>query len=382
MKVLMQARPDIFTDTGGDTTQLIKTREALQSLGIEVDVSTEEAPDLTNYDIVHLFNLKLVESTYLQFCNAKKYNKPVALSVIYWKMSEEEMEEMKRHLLSAYGENKTLLLQKAKDKIKAIEALFPLISFYTRIANNKRYRPKVYYELQKQLGETKMQLDILKGADILLPNSYSEMNLLYKDFGISKDHLIVPNAVDVNTSKTSPSLFLNKYCIKDFILCAARIEERKNQLNVIRAIKNDAIPLVLVGNGREPYLSACKKEAGANVFFLGHLEGEMLLSAYSAAKVHILASWYETPGLSSLEAALNDCNIVVSTKGATKEYFDVYAEYCEPNDIGSIRGAILRAFNKAPSQELVNVIKSQYTWNKAACKTMEAYNKIFKERRH
>jgi len=46
MRILMQARPNIFADKGGDTVQLIQTREALKSLGVTVDISTEIEPNL------------------------------------------------------------------------------------------------------------------------------------------------------------------------------------------------------------------------------------------------------------------------------------------------------------------------------------------------
>ena len=375
----MQARPDIFTDKGGDTIQLIKTRQALQSLGVIVDVSTDFEPDLDNYDIVHLFNLKLVESTYLQFLNAKKQGKPIAFSTIYWRLSEEENQEFSKQLVSIYGKFRMGYLQKAKNTLKKLKYLQPAISFYTKIKENKRYQPHIFYRLRQEIGERKMQMQVLQEADILLPNSESEMGLIRKDFGVNKDYVVIPNGVDLGYESANGDYFYKKYGLKDFILCVARIEERKNQLSVIRALKDIDIPLVFIGRGREPYFSKCKREAGKNVYFLGHLEGSELASAYAAAKIHVLPSWYETPGLSNLEAALAGCNIVVTRKGATEEYFGNYAEYCEPNDIRSIREAILKAMNKPYPAKLEDIIKENYTWNSAAQKTLEAYYKIMHE---
>ena len=113
---------------------------------------------------------------------------------------------------------------------------------------------------------------------------------------------------------------------------------------------------------------------------MGHVEGEDLANAYAAAKVHVLASWYETPGLSSLEAALAGCNIVITAKGATEEYFGNYAEYCDPASIDSIRKAIIRALSREPSDELRNIIKTKYNWKVAAERTLQAYNAILSGR--
>ena len=52
MKVLIQSRKNFYTLRGGDTVQLLKTKEELEKLGVDVDISLEYEPDLTEYDIV------------------------------------------------------------------------------------------------------------------------------------------------------------------------------------------------------------------------------------------------------------------------------------------------------------------------------------------
>lgn len=380
MKILMQARQDIFVDKGGDTIQLLRTKEALQRKDIEVEITSEYNIDLSEYDIIHLFNLKGIEFTYLQFLNAKKQKKPLVLSPIYWKLYNEEKKQFQNQIILIYGKTKTKYLQKIKEGLKKISLLYPIISWYTKINKKHRYQPPMFYRLRREIGEKQMQMEVLQGTDILLPNSEDEIEMLFKNFGIVKDYIIVPNGVDLKYEKGRAEDFYKKYGIRNFILCVARIEERKNQLSVIRALKNTNFPLVFIGEPREPYFSICKREAVKNVYFLGHIEGNELRSAYAAAKVHVLASWYETPGLSSLEAALAGCNIVVSTKGSTKEYFKNYAEYCDPGNIVSIRDAILRALKKPYTDNLKKFIKRHYVWDKAAKKTLEAYNRVIKRK--
>ena len=43
------------------------------------------------------------------------------------------------------------------------------------------------------------------------------------------------------------------------------------------------------------------------------------------AKLNVLTSWVETPGLVSLEAGYAGCNILVSNKGSVLDYFKNYA---------------------------------------------------------
>ena len=140
----------------------------------------------------------------------------------------------------------------------------------------------------------------------------------------------------------------------DFILCAASLRPRKNQLRLVRAVRD--LPLVLVGEhpGQypQPYIEECKREAGSNAIFLDAMNQTELVSAYAAAKVHVLASYYETPGLSNLEAAIAGCNIVTTTGGCTKEYFGDLAWYCDHGDTQSIRKAVRGAYEAPYRNEL------------------------------
>lgn len=96
MKVLMQTRQNVFDLAGGDTTQLVKTKEALESKGIDVDLSLDLRPDVSGYDVVHLFNLTRVQETFIQSKNAKEAGKPVVLSTIYWPTDSFEKKRSKR----------------------------------------------------------------------------------------------------------------------------------------------------------------------------------------------------------------------------------------------------------------------------------------------
>ncbi|MDI6808600.1 MAG: glycosyltransferase family 4 protein [Candidatus Eisenbacteria bacterium] len=378
MKILMQSRFDLLADKGGDTVHVLKTKEELEKLGVSVDVSTEFAPDLKQYDLVHLFNLKLVESTYLQFLNARRQEKPVCFSPIYWRLTEEESGQFHKQQLFAYGRLKVIHLQRAKERLKKIEGLWPLFSWYTRKLKTKRFQPAEFYRLRREPGEKRMQLEVLCGSAILLPNSESEMSMVREYFGVEKDYIVVPNGVDPCFENGNADAFCNKYHLRDFILCVARIEERKNQLSIIRALGDMSIPLVFIGAKREPYFSRCAREAGGNVHFLGHMEGVDLADAYAAARAHVTASWYETPGLSNLEAALAGRSIVVSTKGSTRDYFGDHAEYCDPYDVNSIREAVVRALERRPSKELRELVRSKYSWEKAAQSTLTAYQKALR----
>ena len=364
MKVLFQTRTNLYSAPGGDLIQIQKTKEYLEKLGVEVDISLEFEPDLTGYDIVHLFNLMDPQDIYLQCINAKRQNKKVVLSTIYGLYTEYErkarggLAQKIANILSPYqiGYLKNIIRHYHESRFhKGVKKLF--------------FRG--YYGLMK---------DITKNVDVFLPNSISEMDRVAKEFEL-KDYKfeVVPNSIDkkiFDSSVISKANQFSKY--KDCIVCAARIEGRKSTLNLIRAVKDTNYILVLVGNeskNQKKYVEQVHAEAGSNVVFLGSIPHEQLKELYQVAKVHALVSWMETPGLSSLEAAAMGCNIVVTKKGDTEEYFENFAFYCEPDDISTIKEAIDKAYSSPFKEELRNKILTNYTWEKAAESTLRGYNK-------
>jgi glycosyltransferase involved in cell wall biosynthesis len=377
MKILMQNRPTCFSIPGGDTIQMLKTKEYLEKMGLTVDISLEENPRVEDYDLVHVFNMQdiAVQYSYYQMLNVKRQGKPVALSPIYWNFDELEVwgkkiyEEigLKSKSWNLARRINSLLRKAFEIEIKGVGTLKGLLEGAKNVQKKDLIRC--------------MQVSCMFLADVLLPNAKRELDMLMCDFDIPlRNTYIVPNAADSVFLNCNGNDFVSKHGLRDFVLCVGRIEITKNQLFLIRAMKGSSIPLVLIGRLTDGlYLRECIREADKNVIFLNQISHEELASAYGAAKVHALPSWRETPGLVSLEAGLAGCNIVVTNRGSTEEYFGKLAYYCEPDDVVSIRNAVLRAHAASRNKELVEHIFSNYTWKKAAEKTLEAYQSIIKK---
>lgn len=369
IRVLMQNRMSMFKRPGGDGVQLLKTKEYLEKIGVAVDLSLDLRPDLRKYDLVHMFQLDAVpDENYIRFLNAKKQRKPVVLSPIYWEVGD---------VGSGYGLAAKIYQSLPNGSLRRISML---------MRNQDFGRNKIDLTFRCfRLDFRGIVREILELCDAVLPNAKVEEEKIKKDFELkntSKFH-VVPNGVDIHTKYVKSGCFtiLGKP-MKDFVLCVGRIESRKNQLALIKALKGTGLKLVLIGatetSSRTRYFELCKKEAGSNVIFINWANSETLASAYYAAKVHVLPSLYETPGLVNLEAGLAGCNIVATDKGSTKEYLSDYAWYCNPEKIDSIRRAVLDAFSAKKSPDLRKYILANFSWEQTAEKTLRVYERVLR----
>ncbi len=332
MRVLLQSRPDLLVLPAGDTVQLLETRHWLGRLGIEVEYSSDRSPDLGGYDLVHLFNLTRVAETAAQAENAARQGKPFVLSTIYWNPEEYIMHEEPRQ----------------RDW---------LLKFW-RQDNPARRK-------------------VAASASMLLPNAVAEARLVQEDLGVSTSWQVTPNGADPAFSRARPDEFVARVGLSDFILCCARISPRKNQLALVRATRGLGAPVVFIGSVNDPfYLEACKRESDSCHRFLGYMPQSEIASAYAAAKVHALASWFETPGLASLEAAAAGCNIVSTDRGTAREYFGDLAWYCDPADLPSVREAVMAAYDAPRNPALSALVKDRYTWEHAARAALAAYRRV------
>lgn len=352
----MITRSTLYSIRGGDTVQVTETARHLSKLGVDVAIRlTDELIDYQNYDLLHFFNIiRPADILY----HIKKSKKPFVISTILIDYSGFD----KFHRKGIAGLVFRLL---SADTIEYIKTTARWLLGRDRMMSLSYLRK----------GQRNGIKEIISKAAMILPNSKLEYDRLVKQYNCTTDHMVVPNGIDETLFQFDASIQKDPL----LVVCAARIEGIKNQLNLIKALNGTKYKLLLIGApapNQLSYYDACHDQAADNIHFISQLTQQELLKYYSEAKIHILPSWFETTGLSSLEAAAMGCNIVISEQGDAKEYFGNDAFYCDPASPKSILSAIEKASSTIYNDALRQKILNNYTWQQAAAITLNAYKKI------
>ena len=358
--ILFITRASLYTIRGGDTIQVIQTAEALRREGITVDIRlcNEKTINYPGYQLIHFFNIHHPAD---MLVHIKESKLPYVISTIYVnyaKPVKRKTSGLRDGVLNLFGSN-------AQEYIKTVgKSIFKGEKIISRNYIRKGHKRSVQW--------------ILSHADLLLPNSENEYKRLFSAYGIEKKYSVIPNGADTGLFCCSQE----EIGLKDsnMVLCVARFELIKNQLNLIRALNNTAYQLYLIGDpapNHRAYYQACKKAAGPNVHFINAMPQPALVDYYKKAKVHVLPSWFETTGLSSIEALYCGCNIVVTKYGDTQDYFDPSAcFYCDPASVTSIREAVEQAAVHVTVMEYIDIFSAIHNWHQAAEKTLMAYRQV------
>jgi glycosyltransferase involved in cell wall biosynthesis len=221
----------------------------------------------------------------------------------------------------------------------------------------------------------------------LLPQSRVEIENLEATLGRTLPYTIVRNAAEPGIfDGASPEPFVKAHGIRDFVLTVGLVENRKNQLMLLHALRDLDIPVVVVGrNYDRNYLRLCRRAAGPRVRFLEHLTHAELASAMKAAALFALPSWMECASFAEVEAALAGCPLVVGDRTSEREYFGDHAYYCDPASVESIRSAVGSALrNRNADAVKREALRERFTrdctWENAAAATLAGYRAAFQAR--
>ena len=349
MRIVMATRPDAAVHFGGDLVHAEELARALRERGHEVQILSgpSSSEEYGRFDIAHFFNLHTPEFTEGEMRKARAAGVALALSPIFWDARAEWLvarSPLWSRLARAVGRPTAVRLARIR------------IERATRV--------------WRTLNES-----ILSLADVVMPSGSSEIGPLR---GLRRELPPVrvvpvgirPEAFDPSVPRPYPTELAERG-VEEYVLVAARVDRHKNQAALCRALRGRGLRVVLAGERVDEAVARECEAEGA--ILLGRVPREALLSLYAHARVHALPSFYDVPGLASLEAAAMGCGIVSTAFGTARDYFGDAAFYCDPGEDRSIRESVLDAWESGRKPGLSESVRARFTWEEAARLTVEAY---------
>lgn len=148
-----------------------------------------------------------------------------------------------------------------------------------------------------------------------------------------------------NFSSTKKQEIQKKYNLPtDFILNVGTIEERKNALSIVRAIKDVDTTLVLVGRETK-YSEKIRSFITENhmenkVIFLKNINNQELAIIYQLATIFIYPSIFEGFGIPIIEALFSKVPIITNKNGVFPEAAGPSSIYIDPMNVDEIKSNI------------------------------------------
>lgn len=339
MKVLIDSYDTCCqNNSGGVQIRLKKICELLKKQKVNVKLFDKFKDKLDDYDVLHIFKLEY-----------QKYQ----------------------------------LIECAKTKGKKV-----IIS--TVVSTNTNWKTRLYNIIAKFKFTSiyKLNNKILNLADALICETPKEKEFINKYHKIdNKKIFVIPNGVEID-KYNGDEIYDIIGSNKRYVLQVGVFNENKNQLNVIKALKNTDIELVLIGGAyfsSQKYYEECIEEAKGcnNIHFLGWIEHEsnLLKSAYAHADTLILPSFSETFGLVAIEAVMYGTKLVLSRTISLLSYDEFKnINTFSPDNLDEIKNAIIKTFNSKRDQEIYDKIKKKFSWDVVIDEHIKLYRGVLNEK--
>ena len=347
----MISRASLLTQKGGDSLQIERTASELRDLGYEVGLYLgEKDVEADSYDVLHVFNL-IRPAAALGLVNR---HTRLVISSIYVDYS-------------SYERTEGSPLRQITSRILGKFGMEYLKSILRWINGTDRF-PGWQYLIYGQYDSMKK---LLSKASAVITASNEEAKIIARDFPDLPINFV---KVKLGSEHFYP---VHSNARDAQICCVARIEGLKNQKALIQSLSDTSHELDLIGAAaanQKKYFNQCQDIAGSNTRFMGFKTLEELQESLPRYKVHVLPSFFETTGLSTIEALVSGCSVVVTDHPIQHELFGDRAYYCNPKDPGSIRLAIDAAIKD--QAEHSSWASEHFSWKTAAASIASIYQKL------
>jgi len=270
----------------------------------------------------------------------------------YWRSSG-IIKELKKDGIQLYhGLSNEIPLNIQKSGIKSVVTIHDLIFLthprYYKLIDRNIYRKKFLYACQNS-------------DQVIAVSNKTKADIIHF-FGIKEDKISVVYQgcnplFNAEASEKMKAAVTIKYGLPSaYILCVGTIEERKNQLQLVKSMQllNTEFPLVLVGKSTaycNEIIKYIETENLNNVLILHNVSNEDLPAIYRMANAFVYPSLVEGFGIPVLEALASKVPVVTSKGGAMEEAGGAGAIYVNPENTEELAQAIQKILEDTITRE-------------------------------
>ena len=233
----------------------------------------------------------------------------------------------------------------------------------------------------------------LSRSDVVFSVSEFSRSEILKYTKTDKNIFVVPNAIDegrFNNRYDSAVLeaAAREYKLpENFILFVGNVKPHKNLKNLLFALENTELNLVIVGK-RDGFITSDsdileiieKNNLTERIFFTGYVKDTDIAAIYNLAKLFVFPSLYEGFGIPPLEAQACGCPVVCSNAASLPEVCGDSVLYFDPHNVEDIRSKIQAVLNDENLRNELCIkgfenIK-RFSWERSAKQIIEIMEKL------
>lgn len=363
MRIVYVPRKDAEQVRGGDFIYMMQVKKHLESLGVEIEtVSANQLANCRGADLVHLTQLYQIDAAETALGWAARKRIPVVINPLF----EDVVAMWFRWAVKRQMKWRCLAGVVGKGLAEHI---------YIQWQSSRRVFDSVWNRQR-----------ILLQRCHVVTNTLYEMAHLRHWFNLANlDGPVVPLGVDTElygTRSPGPEELpsgLRRHA-GQYILQVGLLILRKNQIGLLQALEQTTDMIVFLGRPtpHEPeYAKKVKHIAHerGNVVFIEYVPEKMLPVLYANARVHVLPSWSERPGMVTLEAAACNCKVITSIRTPMWEYLGDLAWYVDPANRREIRNSVQQAM-VAETPAGLRKQALEYSWARTARELSQVYSTI------
>jgi glycosyltransferase involved in cell wall biosynthesis len=350
--VAFLVRDDFFSKVGGDTIQIQGYASELTTQGVDV---------LYLYPLSDFMAIESPIDCYIVVNLDRAYD----CSVFYSKLKALDLLRKTFVVPIHHQDDAVVAFNKYRFGLFGFLVFDGLFVERLRLCNLIFKRKFALSQLTKVFGDAlkRSAQHLLLECRGVIAIAKGEIDVINRDFDvdISAKSRVIYNAI--------PSSSNNDKLGRDIdVLVSGRIEARKNQLNIIRALSATGLKVVFVGalNGNnrafcERFINELKKHS--NFEYLGAVSHDEMMSLYNRAKIHLSASWMEVSSLVDIEAYSRGCIVFSSINGHTSELVPpTFYRGVNPSNLSDLSESISRCLEGYSDVVLQNVSLDSRTW--------------------